>query len=243
MRRKFLVDAIGFISILAVVLLCIDFRARGQALPQPGETSSGLHLQAELVKTVDAAHVRPGDEITLRTVMPLEFEGTKFPAGIAVKGHIAKAEPNRLLLVFDRVEAKQNTPVPLGLCLRAVMMPHAGSATPPDTSSEVSPSAQAGGGNRGVDQGAQNQNGRGDMLHSPSAAAQDSSDTVYKGPGAPKHGPGPVETRNGGVIGLEGVHLQVSDDPKAGAVFESDRGNKLRLEKGLQLLFVVTRPE
>jgi len=81
------------------------------------------------------------------------------------------------------------------------------------------------------------------MLRSPVAAAEDSSDTVFKGPDAAKHGPGPVETRNGGVIGLPGIHLEVSNDPKAGAAFESDPGHKLRLEKGLQLLFVVTRPE
>jgi hypothetical protein len=242
MRLKFLVDAIVFLSILAVVLLCVDFSARGQTLPPAGETASP-HLQTELLKTLDAAHVRPGDEITVRTVMPLEFGGIKFPAGTVVKGHVAAAEPNRLLLVFDGIEPKKNTPVPLGLSLRAVMMPHAGSAKLQDTTSEVSPSAQGGGGNRGLDQGPQNPSGHGDMLRSAVAAGEDSSDTVVKGPGAPKHGPGPVETRNGGVIGLEGVHLQVSDDPKAGAVFESDRGNKLRLEKGLQLLFVVTRPE
>jgi len=241
MRGKFLVATVLLLSVPA--LLVLDSRASGQTSPQPSATTGSSHLQAELLKTLDAAHVRPGDEITARTVMPLEFEAAKFPAGAVLKGHVQEAQPNRLLLVFDRVEVKKNNAVPLGLSLRAVMMPHAGSASGSNPSSGVSPSADAGGGNRGVDQAAQNPNGRGDMLRSPVAAAADSSDTVYKGPGTRNPGSGAVQTTTGEVIGLEGVHLKASSDPKAGAVFESDPGHKLRLEKGLQLLFVVTRPE
>lgn len=239
MRVRFWVATMLFLSLPSALFLGLAFSAGGQTVPQASEATSGPHLQAELLKTLDATHVRPGDEITARTATPLEFEGTKFPAGAVLEGHVREAQPNRLLLVFDRIEAKKNTPVTLGLSLRAVMMPHAELATPRDTSSQVSPSADAGGGNRGVDQATQNPNGRGDMLRSPVGAAADSSDTIFKGPGA-VHGPDVVETRNGGVIGLPGVHLQVSSEPTAGAVFESDRGQKLRLEKGLQLLFVVT---
>lgn len=247
MRVKFLAATVPLISIEAllfvVLFVGLDFSARGQTSPPATPTTSGPHLQAELVKTLAADHVRPGDEITARTVMPLEFEGTKFPAGTLLKGHVAEVQATRLLLVFDRAEAKKNTAVPLGLSLRAVMMPHAGSANPPNTSSEVSPSANAGGANRGVDQATQNPNGRGDMLRSPVGAAEDSSDTIFKGPGTRNPGPGLVPTSNGDVIGLAGVHLKVADDPKTGALLESDPGHTLRLEKGLQLLFVVTRPE
>lgn len=241
MRGKFLAATVLMIAIEALLVLSLG--ARAQTSSQATATTSGPHLQAELLKTLAAAHVRPGDEIMARTVMPLEFEGTKFPAGTVLKGHVSEAQPNRLLLVFDRVEAKNSPAVPLGLSLRAVMMPHAGSANPPNPSSEVSPSADAGGGNRGVDQAVQTPNGRGDMLRSPVAAAEDSSDTIFKGSGTGSHGPRLVPTSNGDVIGLAGVHLKTSSDPKAGAVLESDPGHTLRLEKGLQLLFVVTRPE
>jgi hypothetical protein len=45
---------------------------------------------------------------------------------------------------------------------------------------------------------------------------------------------------NGGVMGLPGVDLKVSADPKAGAAFEVAKNKKLQLEKGLQLMFVVS---
>ena len=45
---------------------------------------------------------------------------------------------------------------------------------------------------------------------------------------------------SGGVMGLPGVDLKVSADPKAGAAFEVAQNNKLQLEKGLQVMFVVS---
>ena len=55
-----------------------------------------------------------------------------------------------------------------------------------------------------------------------------------------RSGPDRVETRNGGVIGVPGLHLTVNADPKAGAVFQTDKAQKLKLEKGLLLMFVVS---
>jgi len=75
-------------------------------------------------------------------------------------------------------------------------------------------------------------------MRSADTAARDSVDMPSKnsGPAAAA----PVETRNGRVIKLPGVHLDVSPDPKVGAVFHADKDQKLRLEKGLQLMFVMS---
>ena len=71
-------------------------------------------------------------------------------------------------------------------------------------------------------------------MRSPEAAAQDSAVTVFDGPSS-------VQAQNGDVVGLPGVQLRVSDDPKAGASFQVPKNRKLQLEKGLQVMFVVSK--
>jgi hypothetical protein len=203
----------------------------GQTSPSSPATSTGPKLQAELLKTLDASRARVGDEVTARTITPLEFNGSKFPVGAVVKGHVAEAAPDRLLLVFDSIVVKKSAPVALGLSLRAAMMPRSAAQ-----SAQISPHAEGGGARGGVDQALQNPGGRGDMLRSPSTAVADSADTVFKGPQRSE----PVMVSNGGVVGLAGVDLKVSTNPKAGAAFEIAKNNKLQLEKGLQLMFVVS---
>jgi hypothetical protein len=82
------------------------------------------------------------------------------------------------------------------------------------------------------------------MLRSPTAAAEDSSNTVFRGPdaSAPKTAPAAVNATAGDVIGLDGVQLKVSDGPKAGATFRATKDQKLQLEKGLQIMFAVSPP-
>lgn len=200
--------------------------------PTPAAVApTGPKLQAELLKTIDASHARVGDEVTARTITPLEFNGAKFAPGAVVKGHVAEAAPNRLSLVFDSIVVKKSAPVPLALSLRAAMMPK-----PAAQSAQISPRAEGAAGSNGVDQVTQTPRGRGDMLRSPTAAAEDSTNTVFQGPKKSE----PVMVSNGGVMGLPGVDLKVSTDPKVGAAFEVAKNNKLQLEKGLQLMFVAS---
>lgn len=217
--------------LFAILIGCILQPFSVAQTPAASNPSSAPRLQAELLKTIDAAHARVGDEVTARAITPLEFNGSKFPAGAVVKGHVAEAAPNRILLVFDSIVVKKNAPVALGLSLRAAMMPKAAGQ-----SAQISPHAEAGGVNGGVDQALQNPGGRGDMLRSPSVAAQDSTNTVFQGPKQSE----PVMVVNGEVMGLPGIDLKVSSDPKAGAAFEVAKNNKLQLEKGLQVMFVVS---
>jgi hypothetical protein len=228
--------SIASIWVAAMVLSVAG--TRGQTVASPA-SSANPRLQAELLKTIDAAHARVGSDVTARTVTPLEFNGAKFPAGTIVKGHIAKAEPSRLVLVFDHIEAKKSPLMPMGLSLRAIMMPYPLSSgqSSSDSGQQRSPRAESLGGSRAnpaVDSASS-----GNLMRSPAAAAADS---VYM----PSTGPRPegptVETRNGGVIGLPDVRLEVNSDPKVGAVFQVEQGHKLRLEKGLQLMFVVSAP-
>ena len=203
--------------------------------PTPPPTASanepsGPRLQAELLKTIDASTAKVGDEVTLKTIQPLEFDGAKYPVGAIVSGHVTQVDASHLSLLFDHISVKKNSPVSLGLSLRAVMMPQ---APPRSTGDQISPRA-AGAGNTGVDPGIQNPRGRGDMLRSPQAAVEDSGVSVFKGPRS-------VETGNGGVIGLPGVQLTVSPDPKAGSTFQVDKDHKLKLDKGLQAIFVVSK--
>ena len=72
------------------------------------------------------------------------------------------------------------------------------------------------------------------MLRSPQAAVEDSAVSVFQGPQRPMTG-------NGGVIGLPGVQLSVNPDPKVGAIFQVDKDHKLKLDKGLQAIFVVSK--
>jgi hypothetical protein len=232
-RCNRLADTPAILSIFAIAILAPSSVtcAWGQAQPAAATAPAGPKLQAELLKTIDASHARVGDEVTARTITPLEFNGSKFPAGAVVKGHVAEAAPNRLLLVFDSIVVKKSAPVGLGLSLRAAMMPKAAAQ-----SAQISPRAEGAGGSNGVDQALQTPRGRGEMLRSPSAAAEDSTNTVFQGPKQPE----PVMVVSGGVMGLPGVDLKVSIDPKAGAAFKVAKNNKLQLEKGLQVMFVVS---
>jgi len=194
-------------------------------------TPAGPKLQAELLKAIDASTAKVGDEVTLKTIQPLEFDGAKYPVGAIVSGHVTQVDASHLAVIFDHIAVKKNPPVPLGLSLRAAMMPPSPARS---TGDQISPRA-AGAGNTGVDPGIQSPRGRGDMLRSPQAAVEDSAVSVFKGPA---HS---VETGNGGVIGLPGVQLTVSPDPKASATFETDKDHKLKLDKGLQAIFVVSK--
>ncbi len=231
MQMGRLADVVVAVCIPAVVSLVLAAcGASGQTAPTSGGASATLTVQAELLKTVDASHVKVGDEIIARTDTSLELAGAKFPTGSTLLGHITEAEPSKLALVFDHIAVKKNAPVPATFSLRAVMMPH----SPPQSAGEqMSPRAEGSGGT-GVDQALQTPRGRGDMLRSPEAAAKDSAVTVFQGPR-------PVETGNGGVIGLSGVRLAVSSDPKVGATFQADKDQKLKLEKGLLVMFVVSK--
>ena len=66
-------------------------------------------------------------------------------------------------------------------------------------------------------------------------AAQDSMVSVFD------NSKQPIHAENGGVIGLSGVKLMVSSDPRIGSAFQSSPPVKLKLEKGLQLMFVVSK--
>ncbi len=231
MRISRLADKILVTLALVTLALSSSICVWGQTPPATAAAPTGPKLQAELLKSIDAGHAHVGDEVTARTITPLEFNGSKFPAGAVVKGHVAETAPIRLLLVFDSIVVKKSAPVALGLSLRAAMMPKSAGQ-----SAQLSPRAEAGGVSGGVDQALQNPGGRGEMLRSPSAAAQDSTNTVFQGPKQSE----PVMVVNGGVMGLPGVDLKVSTDPKAGAAFEVAKNSKLQLEKGLQVMFVVS---
>ena len=211
----------------AVALVFVSIGSLSQTQPAPA-APSGVHLQAELLKSIDAGRIHVGDQVMARTVTPLEINGRKFASGATVLGHITQTGPTRLALLFDQIAVKKNAPVTLEFSLRAVMMPHA-AASP-----GISPRAECGNCGTGAIPGTNTPRSSG-MLRSPEAAAEDSANTVFQGPQPA------VKTGNGGVIGLEGVKLSVSDDPKVAAVFESSKSHDLRLDKGLQIIFVVSK--
>lgn len=148
MRSNRLADKVLLTLALVILALSSTSCVWGQTSPTPAAAPTGPKLQAELLKTLDASHTRVGDEVTARTITPLEFNGSKVPAGAVVKGHVAEAAPDRLLLVFDSIVVKKSASVALGLSLRAAMMPNSAAQ-----SAQISPHAE-GGGARGRRSGA-----------------------------------------------------------------------------------------
>ena len=203
------------------------------SLAQTAATTTGTlpTLQAQLLKTIDASRTKAGDELQAKTYTPFEFGSAKVPVGSIVIGHVTEAAPGKLVLVFDRIAINKSPPVAAGLSLRAVMMQTGAQST----GDQISPRAMGGGRSTGIDPNPATPARGSDMLRSAQAAAEDSATTVFRGPER-------VETRNGGVIGIPGLHLSVTPDPKVGAVFESEKNHKLKLEKGLLLMFVVSEP-
>jgi hypothetical protein len=124
MRKNRFTEAMLAAFIVAGVSMGLCATAvTGQTAPATGAAPTGPTLQAEFLKTIDASQARVGDEVTAKTVMPLEFGGVKFPPGATVIGHVAQAEPSRLVLVFEQIIVKKNAPIGVGLSLRAIMMP------------------------------------------------------------------------------------------------------------------------
>ena len=199
-----------FLAVTACLMLSLHAQ-------MPAAADPTVTLQAELLKPIDASHVKAGDEVSARTVSPLDFGGMKFPVGATVVGHVTRAEPNLVILVFDQIAVKHSATA-LSLSLRAVMMPQGASQA---MGERMSPSAEA--------------LGSGGLLRSPQAAAQDSAVSIFD---SSQH---PVMAGNGGVIGLSGVKLLISSDPKIGSALQTDPDRKLKLEKGLQLMFVVSK--
>ena len=230
MRTGRVADAVGAVFVVTVVLFA--FRASGQTLPTGGGVSTALTVQADLLKAIDASHARVADEVTARTGAPLDLGGAKFPVGSTVFGHVTEAEPSRLVLVLDHIAVKKNAPVPATFSLRAVMMPH---SPPQSTGDQISPRAEGGDRVAGLDPATVRSPTSSDMLRSPEAAVQDSAVTVFQGPRS-------VETGNGGVIGLPGVHLGGERRSQSRrATFQADKNQQLRLEKGLLVIFVVSQ--
>ena len=105
--------AVAFCAVLAL----------GQAAPAPtpapsttaasANAPSGPRLQAELLKTIDASTAKAGDEVTLKTMQPLEFDGAKYPAGAIVSGHVTQVDASHLAVIFDHITVKKNSAVPL----------------------------------------------------------------------------------------------------------------------------------
>jgi len=217
MRISFLF--IGGVFVLSLLL------ATGCAYPQaapPAKTQVAKTLQAELTRSLEASKAKVGDVVTAETVTPLELDSMKVPLRTKVIGHVLTAEPNRLVLVFDQIVIKKDQSIPLKFSLRAVMMPQPAASL----GDQMSPSALGGGG-RYPGSAATN---AGNRERSPTDMTADS---VYM----PQAG---AETRSGSVVGLPGVELIVSDDPKTGTTLQTT-GRKLSLEKGLQMMFLVSR--
>jgi hypothetical protein len=98
----------------------------------------------------------------------------KFPVGASTVGHVTKAAPNLVILVFDQIAVKHSA-MALSLSLRAVMLPQ---GSPQAMGERMSPSAEA--------------LGNGGLLRTPQAAAQDSAVSIFD---SSQH---PVMTGNGG---------------------------------------------
>src|SRR5690349_8821264 len=103
---------IGLFKSALVVAVAILFGSA--AMAQTGPTAAPTapaapKLQAELLKTIDASHAKAGDEVTAKTITPLNFAGTKFAPGAIVKGHVTEAASDHLSLVFDSITVKKNS--------------------------------------------------------------------------------------------------------------------------------------
>src|SRR5689334_2808539 len=98
MRRCFLKirGAVPGLALWLSLSLLFPIAAWSQDVP---DSSKSPRLQAELLKTLEGAHLRPGDEVLARSVTPLEIGGVKFAPGAIVKGRVVEAEPARIVLI------------------------------------------------------------------------------------------------------------------------------------------------
>jgi hypothetical protein len=210
-------------QVLALLLLSAPF-AVSEAPPVP--------IQAELVKAMQAGHIKAGDPILARVEIEWKNSHCFLRKGATLKGRvIAENERTKttrnseIALLFESGECNGKDMKPLPLTVAAMVAPN-----PRDTNlfddEQTPPLADAVGLNLNGDKIGVTGNG----MRSVSQAAQ----TVIFQPTQPK---APQAVMPGQVVGLPDVRLSVGTGPEGSSVLTDDRHN-LRLETGSQFVLV-----
>lgn len=197
----------------------------------------GTALRVELVKTIDAKKVKPGDPVVVKTTDEL-LAGTKVvaPRGTKIFGHVVAAAPHKgdtastLEIAFDKVELGAGNEVPMKAVIQALSEPEvpaaagygSGPGAPGGNPSGSAPMGRAGGG------GYPPMNPPGGSAPNPGMG---NPGGTQGGSPMPANKPLPLDAQ--GVIGMSGVTL--SSGAQADSVLTSPKHN-VKLEGGTQMI-------
>jgi hypothetical protein len=196
-------------------------------------------LQADLVSTMDAGHVKVGDLVLAKVAAKWESPECALREGailngriVAQKAHSKTENTSQIALLFDKGQCGGKDMKPLPMTVAAVM------ATDPlreKSSYENQPLSEAAGLGLGSSPGP---NGAGPSGTGASSSGKRSvlqaAATVYVSPPVYK---GPTTVLPGMVVGIKGAKLNVGGGPEGSSVL-SLAGHNVRLEAGAQFLLM-----
>jgi len=208
----------------------------------PPQIGSGVVIQAQLSKSVDAKKAKPGDKVEAKTTMDLLSHGqVVIPRDTKLIGHVTEAKPHTkespessVGLSFDRISLKDGRELPMRSSVQAIGRSLNSFASPgPDTAG----AAPAGMPSSGAP------DSRGTMGNSSGGSSRPSGSTSYPS-SSPQQMPsdagpsaagsyGPVlDSHSQGVIGMKGLQLNSSGE----ASVVSSESNNVHLDSGTQLV-------
>jgi len=203
-------------------------------LPCSGSTppDDRTAVQAELVKTIEAGRVHPGDAIYARVDLAWNTPDCKLREGAILKGRIVaqtpsskSAKPSQIALTFESGQCGGRDMKPLRLTLAAVLAPDPNRKTSLYEDQQSQPLSEAVGLSLG-------QAGSGSPMRSITTAAA----TVLVEP--PRYKP-PVVVMPGQVIGIADMKLALGTGPEGSTVVAAEKHN-LRLDSGSRFVLVPT---
>jgi len=214
------------VLVQALVFLWAAHAASAAADPH----ADRIPIQAELVKSIEAGHLRVGDPVYAKVDLAWNNPSCNLREGAILKGRIVTQTPrskavrsSELALLFDSGQCGGRDMKPLALTVAAVLAPDPNSRTSLYGNQESQPLSEAVGLSLG-------QQGTGSPMRSMLAATQ----TVLLEP--PRNKP-PQLVMPGQVIGIGDVKLAVGSGPEGSSVLTSEKRN-LRLETGSRLVLV-----
>ena len=186
---------------------------------------ANVPIQADLVKSIDAARAKTGDPILAEVHIAWQSSDCTLRKGAILEGHVVSVSQrtknskiSQLAVSFESAECGPRQMKRLPLTIAAVMAPAPVSAFDVHGDDTTQPLSEAVG--LGLNGG----------LRSLSAA----SSTVFN---EPRRYKAPKAVMPGQVIGIENVKLSVGDGPAGSSVLSSTKRN-IRLETASQLVLV-----
>lgn len=220
---------------------------------QPGQNiriAPGSVIPVQLMKSIDAKKVKPGDEIDAEVTADLKSSNGEVivPKNTKITGKITEAQArnkqqkeSQLGIEFDHAAIKDGADMPLPMSIQAVISPSylsGGSSNNNNSSSQSNAQASPASNGGGMAPGGRSPGMNQPQTSNPGAAASDEPANSNPNPNANAHRQ--ISGNTQGVLGIQNVTLSNAASGAQGSVLTSEKNN-VKLEGGTLMLLRVNK--